>query len=178
MAPLPHNNTAIYYVDYTFRGQAHTMEFRTDAATGPVALQTPVSDFLGEISTMMDSTWTVTGARAQLQGANISLPVDPPTVTAGGGNTVNPPEYPRFVSFMGRGIATGRRFVVFVYGLVFGTPNDYRFTSGESAPLDNARGVLAVMASTDLITIGGDGPQVYDYCNVGYNSYWERQRRG
>lgn len=177
MAPLPHNSTGIYYVDYSFRGQAHTMEFRTNAPTGPVALQLPVQAFLDELTTLMDATWTVLGARGQAAGASISLPVAAPVVTPGPARTVAPVHYPRYVSFGGRGGDTGRRFTVYVYGLDFNTPEDYRFQSGESTELDNARDQLGVMASLDLVTIGGDSPYLYNYSNVGYNSYWERAAR-
>lgn len=177
MAPLPHNSTAIYYVDYSFAGQGHTMEFRTDAETGPVALLEPVSAFLEELSPLMASTWRVEGARAQAAGANFSLPVAAPPTTITGTGTLPAREYPRFVSFVGRGSQTGRRMTLFVYGLAFTTPDTYRFVEGTQAALDNARGELINMASSLLITIGGDAPYFQSYCNVGFNSYWERERR-
>lgn len=175
--PLPPNTTATLFVDYTFQGQGHTMQFRHASGQTVSALTTRVGDFLDALDPLMDPTWEVTGARYRAALTIVALPVEIPTGITPGGAAVPQTSWPRYVSFSGRGQTTGRQATIFVYGLSFPTPNDYRSQSGELAAIDAARQVLDSAAAGLFTDIAGSDVLWKQYANVGFNSYHERQQR-
>ena len=178
MAPLPDNTTATYFVDYQFGGQEHTMQFRyTDVVTLPAVIA-QVNEFLAALAPIMSSDWEIVGARFRATGSNVSLPTEPPVEPAPGGGVLDPSQNPRFVSFIGRGGISGRRVRLYVYGLTFVTPDDYRLDAAPGNPVGDARLVLDSNPEGIFVTVAGDNPLWYPYANVGYNSYWEREQRG
>lgn len=179
MAPLPQNSTAIYYVDYSFApGQLHTLAFRFGGSAGVDGAQLFADNFLTALQPNLTATWQVVGARVQSAGANVSLPSAAPGIVGGGGPSLTGQDYPRFLSFIGRGKTSGRRVRITVFGVTLPASNDYRFHDGEVAGPTAALGVLYTAPVGCPITVAGDQPYWQPYANTGYNSYWERQQRG
>lgn len=179
MAPLPHNSTGIYYTDYSFQGHAHTMECRFKSTTAPLDARDSVSEFLNALATLLDNTWTITGARVQLAGSHISTPAAPPELTAApSGGAVAPVNYPKFHSYVGRGTVTGRRARIFIYGLNLNLDDDYRIQGPGLTPLSNALAILQAGEPGGIwVSIGNDAVTWNEYVNQGLNSYWQRQAR-
>lgn len=156
------------------------MQFRGDAGATAATLGSVATAFLQAIGGRMTDNWTIIGTRFRAANSDFSLPVTEvvaqPDTSGGTWDAVN---NPRFVTWVGRGFLTGRRVRIFVYGLVFTTPTDYRLTLSEISEFNTARGILQAESDDGpLGTIGADAPQWYPYQNVGFNSYWEREQRG
>lgn len=177
MAPLPDNNTGIYTVLYQSNSGQHRMQFRNTGSAVVGATRTAVQNFLAALLSLRPADWIVTGATYQAPGTNFALPETPPTVAAGAATALIGTQFPRFITWVGRGAVTGRRVRVFVYGLSFTSPNDYRFSVGELAALESARAALDAAPPGAITTIGLDDPLWYLYQNTGFNSYLERKQR-
>lgn len=176
MAPLPHNNTDIWYLDYSIGSHGHTMEMRADlgddAAAASAAMDAFLSTFEGTYFTI-----TITGFRYQAQGTNVSLPR-----TWGGassyGTAGSATEYQtaNFATFVGRSTA-GRRVRTTLFGFsVVQVGGNYRATPAEIAALQDALDALAA-TSTAWLAIDGNVPVWNPYANVGINAYWRNQIR-
>jgi hypothetical protein len=178
MAPLPDNNTPVLFVDYGWSDETRTTQFRGAAGADIGSMVALAAAFFNAIAPRMVTGWAFRGFRWRAQGANISLPVEGVPTPVTGIAALDAQYDPRFVSWVGRGAVSGRRVRVFVYGLVFPMPDDYRFTTGDIAEFDAARTVLDTFGAGYATTIAGDDPTWYLYQNVGYNSYHERNQRG
>lgn len=175
--PLPSNNTPVLFVHYAFNGTPRTMQFRCTGITLFNDLVAAVTDFISALAPIQDPDWNITGADWRVDGGIVSLPVTPPDPDAPAG-TANPVVLnPLEVRFVGRGITTGRRVTLSVYGLNITVPDDYRLELGDSAELDNARAVMNNAAGGLFTTVGGDKAFWYPYYNVQYNSHWEKEAR-
>lgn len=178
MAPLPYNSTGIYFVDYSVGDAAHTLQVRVGTDQDITDAAALVNSILTEFGPNLANDFTVEGARFQAAGSNFSLPAlapNQPTVGAAGIGGVN---IPRFISWVGRGQVSARRVRLYLYGVVFTTPDDYRLTGTELQAAADVVQILTNQPTGVAITIAGDDPIWAPYANVGYNSYWERERRG
>lgn len=180
MAPLPPNSTPVYFVDYSFKGQSHTMAFRWPSIAGIESVRAVAGAFISALRPAMDSSWTVLGARLRSAGGTVSVPTAPPTVTGTqGSSNLTGIDFPKFVSFVGRGLPDGRRARIFVYGLVLPLDNDYRYTDPLPTSLANALAVLNLAAEEGtIVSVGGGVVQWNTYVNTGFNSYYEQKQRG
>lgn len=180
MAPLPDNNTACYFVDYSFAGQERTMQFRALPTVNEFDLAETVQDLLNALAPEMDPSWAVLGARYRAKGSLVTLPaVAPTTPTGRGPDIVEQWQYPRFLSFIGRGQTSGRRVRLYVYGLSLAQDPTYRFDPPLVGAMAAARGVLEAMTAIGMfLTIAEDVPLVYPYANLGFNAYWQKEQRG
>lgn len=174
MAPLPHNNTALYYVDYATGSIEHTFEVRYNGAVSPVALGTSIDNFLNAVSELTCAL-TVNRVRSQAEGSIFSFPV----TTGIEGNVYGtgagaPDQFASSLNFVGRSPG-GRRVKLSVFGFdqSFG---DFRLTTGDSIPVDDAVTVLQTAAGLYL-AIDGLDPVWYPYANVSVNAYWQRNLR-
>lgn len=177
MAPLPANETSVYFVDYSFQGHQHTAEFRVTDTTSPATAIPVVQAYLAALETLMVGSWTILGARFRAKNSTISLPAQAPTQPLVANVTLNDWQTPRFVSFVGRGKASGRRVRFYMYGLFFDTPQNYRLGANADQRFTNARLVLDNDGENILTTIAGDAFRLNAYENVGFNSYLERKLR-
>lgn len=178
MAPLPANSTAVLFIDYEDAFASHQFQVRCTAVAGLDIARQSVTNFLNALQPIRSAQWVLTGARFRETGSNITLPVEQPAMAAGSAATPVAEQAPRFVSWIGRGATSGRRVRVYLYGLTIGLQPDYRFTPSENATLNAARAALqAASANGAFITAGGDTPTWYTYANLGYNAYWQRERR-
>jgi hypothetical protein len=179
MAPLPENNTNRLFVDYEGDFGTRQMQFRVNDGIAPAEAVTRVSIFLADsVAPYWFPAVSVTGMRWQAANALFSLPVGNPSVPGEGTGTQDPRDYPRFVSVGGRGITSGRRVRLTVFGIAVGVSNNYRLENAET-PVVNA--ILAGLASLTTLgcwrTIANDNPVNYGYLNAGYNSYHQRKAR-
>lgn len=184
LPPLPANNTARHFIDYTTGRKNHSLVVRSDDGVNTGEVLSRTFDFLTELAPLLPSLWVVTGVRRQAAGSEFSLPVDPGALTefagTNGDNLMPIQDEPRQVTFTGRSLVTGRFTRVGVFGLIFSTPASYRLpTSGLGGIVSNALSAL-VSASFNgsFVAIDGANVQWNAYANVNYNSYWETEARG
>jgi hypothetical protein len=184
MAPLPDNNTAVLYMDYTTGRRQHTAQIRLPSSQSPAAGVGVLVSVLTSLQTVLPNTWAVQGWRFRAQGQTITLPyaAGASGVFVGTGDPNLPEmEEAREWVFVGRSTAQGRRWELSLYGIKYNTPADYRYNTADMPPglqdaLDN---LTDAAAGQFIVAIDGDEPVIYPYVNVNYNSYWEsRARRG
>jgi len=174
LAPLPHNNTAIYYVDYSVDQREHTTEVRFDGAVSPAAFGASFGGLLTDNIANLNLI-TILGVRHQVQGSNVSNPV----TTGIEGNTygvgvTGPDNVPKFLNFIGRS-SGGRRVRLMLFGFK-GAISTWRFTTVENAGV--SAGVARMNAASGLyLAIDAVEPLWYPYANIGYNAYWQRKAR-
>jgi len=180
MAPLPSNNTAVLYIDYTTGVRQHTLQCRYIEATSANAMLA-VASFLDALKLVLAAGFRVLSARQRAVGAAITLPttLSPALAAFAGDSGVGLDGFneAREYVWVGRGLQAGRRVEVSLYGVVLGTPNDFRYeTAGGPPSLANARAQLTAEPSV-FSTISGEAAVWYPYVNVNYNSYWETRSR-
>lgn len=174
MAPLPHNNTPIYFVDYSVGGETHTMEVRAAAPVSPSTFGTNMNAFLDAIDALFNQI-TILGVRFQAAGTNFSNPV----VTGIEGNVYGSgagtdDQVPIALNFVGRS-SGGRRVRLMVFGFKFGL-SGYRLSSVESPEV--ASGVALLNSTPNMfLAIDGVDPVWYPYANSLVNAYWQRKVR-
>jgi len=174
MAPLPHNNTAIYYLDYTVDAREHTLEVRFDGAVSPAAFGASIGGLFVDNLANLDLL-TVLGVRHQVQGSNVSNPV-----TSGiegntyGSGVAGADNVPKYINFIGRS-SGGRRVRMMIFGYK-GAISTWRLTTAENAGV--SAGVARMNAASGLyLAIDAVEPLWYPYANVGFNAYWQRKAR-
>jgi hypothetical protein len=174
MAPLPHNSTPIYFLDYTTVATNHTLEVRAAASVSPATFGSIMDAFLTFLSPLL-LTLTVNGARFQAAGQTVSNPV---TITIAGNTygsgVASSDSVPYCLNFIGRSTG-GRRVRLMVFGYK-GLVTTYRLTSAESADIANCVNTLNNTANC-FQSIDGLDPIWYPYANVMYNAYWQRAVR-
>lgn len=182
LPPLPENNTGRLFIDYTTGRLEHTLIFRFGASATAADALGRAELFLGALQSLLAPNWAPVSARVQEAGELIALPFDLGGLTEfSGGLPTDIPEAdePRQFKWVGRGVTSGRKTSVGLYGLGIAQPPDYRYSGLElQGQLENALNVLRNGAVTAPVTIAGDAATWYDYVNVQYNSYWERRARG
>lgn len=174
MAPLPHNNTAIFYVDYTTCGRDHTVEVRANGGLSPAAFGTWFNTFVGHLSTDL-LTWTINQVRWSALGSDVSNPVVTGIEgTTRGTGAGTPDSVPAFLNFVGRS-SGGRRVRLAIYGYKnqFST---FRLTPTEDTHIGEAVLDLNTVLNGAL-AIDGLKPVWYPYANVGFSAYWIRAVR-
>lgn len=180
MAPQP-AKTNVLYVRYEGSFGTRTVQCRfSDATSSSAAASAFRTWLLAGVEDIWKTTTAVTQWSWRVKGSTFSLPIGSPGAVVGLlTGALSPVEYPRYVTFTGRGLTTGKQVRMFIFGLDFATPGDYRFTLTENGPVKAAWDALpALVAAGGFVTEGGDAPQPRIYANVGYNSYYERKSRG
>ena len=188
MAPLPQNNTARVFVDYTSLSVQHTLMVRPlPGATVPdmAALATNVANVLRARMATTDSFFA---ARYSLALSDFSLPLTfeavPGVVSAFANIWTEDPES-AFISLCGRSTTSGRRVRWDLYTPIRAAdwPADNRFNPGENGPVDTLRlNWTAVVAgeagpAPSVVAIDGSPVIVYEYVNIAKNAYWQRKQR-
>lgn len=177
MAPLPENNTARFWLDYTDGQNPHSLLVRYDQTQMPPSdVAEYVEAFFNALSPILYLVG-VSGARYSSQGSNISLPFSW-TGAATFGQFAMPAELaPRQLCFLGRD-AVGRRSRWFVYGWEAAPPNPFRLELNNPAELGAAWQVISdAQLAGAFISISGLNPTMYGYVDVNYNSYYEAKMR-
>jgi len=175
MAPLPHNDSDIYYLDYNTGTVDHTLMCRTQNGVSDGDAINAIDDFLTAVSPFL-STITVVGLRYQAEGTSFSNPVTWTGSSTYGSGTPDRQNEASFVSFVGRDTTGHRvRVAVFGAGLVNNLTN-FRSPAGASADVQNALDVLEAPDGC-FYSINEGAPAWKQYMNIGLSAYWQRQFR-
>lgn len=174
MAPLPPESTARYFFDYTSVFEDHTFVVRHNGIISPASAGASVATFLGALASIFFPI-TITTVRSAASGSTISFPVTTGIEgTSYGSGIATSNDAPRELNFIGRS-SGGRRVRLGLFGYKDAI-SDYRVTTGESTPVNNA--VNHLNASVGLfLAIDGVEPTWYPYANMLYNAYWQRAIR-
>jgi len=177
MAPLPSNNTAVLFVDYSGCGENHTVQVRY--GTGASA---------ADAMTLLDAVWfamsprlrlvTVTGARVRDISTNVTYPVTWTGAVNYGSGAGFHFESAYYADFVGRSIDGRRCRLAFFCAQAPAdiTSNDFRVSATESTDVDDA--ITALNAGTDVpVTISGQAVNWQTYTNIGTNAYWRNRIR-
>lgn len=189
LPPLPDNNTARYFVDYTSNQRAHTLMVRYLEPTPNSPPSTPfvarLATVLADIAAWLPTDFAVIGARYSPRLSTVSLPATPPAGPTGTG-PAQLYDVPAYAAFVGRSPG-GRKFRLFVLGVAQtasdgGAGANYRLTTAEGAVaatvVANLQGWANLGGTDGLYSIDGvPGTDIYNYVNLGYNAYWQRKAR-
>lgn len=187
MADYAPNYTPRYRVRYTANSRSHSLLFRLfrgQDATAVPALAGKVATWLGTMTTIRYTDWTVLGAEFAAQDSDVFLPAAAPSPAAGTVTIAGLPKYAGIVhiSFPARSDIGGRG-VLYLYGVSFGAAGilteyeDFRLTGVESTEIGSA--VSALNAAPELACNDGAAANWYNYVNVKYNDHWlKRLRKG
>ncbi len=175
MTPLPENNTAVFFLDYTTCQEGHTLQCRyTDAATVADAM-TSVDAFLTALGNS-HRIWNITGARNRAEGAVVSTDVvwtGSATYGTGGGTHY---ESSQFYDFVGRSLG-GRRVRAAIFGATtLNDTADFRIPEDFDVAFSGALAVLDASADT-FVAIDGQQATWKRYVNLGQNAYWRNHIR-
>lgn len=192
LPPLPENNTDRLFIYYTSGGgvsaQEHVMTIRYEAT---LAQPFDIMDDLGGImnTTAFEAAlfngWAVLRAETQAAGSQFRFPVSVPASLLGvlgtAAGTKTPPQQARELRFVGRGLTSGRRVSMSLYGVDDGAivGNDFRFEPVAASALDTLLTFMQGLGLTGaaFTNIGHGQTQWYDYINWQYNSHWESEQR-
>lgn len=175
MAPLPANNTAVLFIEYTSLGQEHTAELRLPGTSGIAEAEAVYTAIAPAVAALLPNTDSVTGARYRARLSNVSFPLGVAPVTGTGGGAPDTDKRATFVSYTGRS-ADGRdvRFTVF-------TPFQDPDTNGFR--IANPPGVTGTLldelqALASQVRTISDGLIFWNnYVNYGFNAYYQRKLR-
>lgn len=173
MAPLPSNNTSVYFVFYTSGGNSHTTQVRTDSISPSVFGTTMDTFFQALEPNLFEMTVDTVTFRPAL--STVSNPV----VTgiegnAYGSGTPITLEEPQYVDFVGRS-SGGRRNRITIFGISDLGAN-YRISAGEFTSVDDV--ITLLSADPDFgIAIDGLATIWKTYANTGQNYHWQRKQR-
>lgn len=184
MAPLPQNNTRRVFLDYTSNGVAHTMMLRLPPLTGTA--DSYAAGYATALAAYMRDSDSFFAARYGDQGADFTLPLDFTPVEGLLGPETNvwnqDPESAQ-LSFVMRGLTTGRRARVEFFNCVAFTPwpADNRYNPTEQATITSMLTDFTDLAEQGgelpLVTIANDFVSIYGYVNIRLNAYWQNQQR-
>jgi hypothetical protein len=174
MAPLPANNTARFFLDYTCAGKGHTAEVRFNGATSPSDFGDTMNAILNTLGSHLYSL-TIDAVRFSADGSDISLPVTS-GIEGNSYGTTDPVSQtiPFYMRFQGRS-AGGRRCSFDLYTTKFSDAN-FRVTSAESSDVADVVDILNAEPSL-FCGIDGLGVTWYPYVNIKASSYWTRKIR-
>ena len=192
LPPLPENNTDRIFIYYTTGGgataQEHVLSIRYNAS---LATAFDIMDDLASVLSLSTSEgdllsgWSVLRAETQAEGSIIRLPATVPAsllaVLGTGQPTATPSTQAREVRFIGRGLTTGRRVSLSLYGVKDGAiaEADFRFEPATGGLLGDLLQFIKGIGLTGAAfsTIGSEQTNWYSYVNWQYNSHWETEQR-
>lgn len=181
---LPPSNTPRLWVDYVANGLEHTFQFRYpgSSSSGPpdASFLNGITLWLSEMLSFLPSDFSILGARYAPAGTDVTLPTTAPSSPGTGAGSTSPAERPAFITFVGR-TTLGRKVKVQLLSVAVspaqeeGVYSDYRQTGAGSASVQDAVDALNLLPA-----VGIDGEPItwYDYINLGYSAYWQKQMRG
>jgi len=170
------NSTTRWFLDYQVGTHLHTMQLRsTSSATAEQASAAFHGIFAALDGENELFSITINQLSRAAAGSNVREPATYTEDTTMGSDAIGDIDVPRFVAFSGR--ATGNQQVrVFFYGWKGTFPGDYRLNEGDFPGIDAAIVHLASLSNLAL-SAGLNAPTWKNYANIGFNAYWQRQRR-
>jgi len=176
VAPLPQNNTARFFLDYSDSQNEHTLMARIGPSADVSDVMTVIHNFLTALDPDL-FVFTVLGARFSAASSTISTPVSWSGDAAYGADTMNLNRRPIELRFQGRSVG-GRRMSISVYGSKYTIPDNFRLPNDFDADLSAAMLVLeSAYAAENIVAIDGLEVIPYDYVSFNFNSYWEQESR-
>jgi len=176
MAPLPHNNTGIFYLDYSVAGFDHTLQVRFGTGSSALEAAGMTDAFLAALTTNI-YLLTVIGARVQDIGTNVSYPVDWDGDDTYGSDAGLAYTSAFYYDFVGRSL-DGRRARIAVFGAKSAADSldaNYRYGTATSWVV----GALAALEALPAcpVSISGEVVNWKQYANGGVNAYWRNHIR-
>lgn len=176
MAPLPSNNTAVYFLDYEVESHQHTIQARFGSGGSVNDAAAFLDAFLTAFGTNI-YLLTIIGARVRDVGSDVTYPVTWDGAATYGSSTEGEYASAQYIDFIGRSI-DGRRCRIAVFGvkgIVDTGQKDFRLASGVAY----VGAALAVLeASSDVpVSISGEPVNWHQYANTGINAYWRNHIR-
>lgn len=190
MAPLPVESTGRVWIDYVTgvgaTSQEHTVMLRFNGSSGGTVI--------GALAVLGDTLaapgagsyitgWQALRARAAVAGQVVSIPQTLPlslqTFVGTGVGSVTRQDEAREFRLVGRGVPSGRRGSLSIYGLLpsLFTSADFRISRTAETVVDDYLTVLEDSDSGYALNIAGERLTWYPYANWQYNSYWEGELR-
>lgn len=188
MAPLPQNNTARLWLDYTSRGIQHSAMVRFGPGANPSTAEVFAAQLADAMRQRMFIADSVLAARYSGPGTLFSFPIffTPVVgvVTEAGNVWAQDPES-TFLTIPGRSSFSGRdvRFCQFTAVVTPTWPTDNRYEPGDAAVVDTWRINITELLSTGgtestpAVAIDNNIPTWYNYVNISQNAYWQRKQR-
>lgn len=188
LPPVPENNTARIWLDYTSMQIEHSLMVRPAVALAISERSAVAQAFATVMSSRMLDIDSVFGARYSAPGASFSVPItfDPVegVVTVAGNVWLQDPESTA-LSIVGRSNTTGRdvRYTLFTGAAVGTWPSNNRYEPGEQAVIDTFRLNMTELIEGGgtldwpMVTVDGTFITVYQYVNISQNAYWQRKQR-
>lgn len=176
LLPLPEDNTARLFVNYTHGSVEHEVQVR---------LLSPFtqSDLVGWFHTWLDNRTALFGTDVEFHSADwadanssVRNPVSWVPISGAGTPSTSLGRYSRSFSFVGRS-PDGRKVRLFFYGMVYGEDVTYRVYGSEDIILQQAVDGLNALNSR-IGTISGSAPIFKPYLNIRNNAYWQTELRG
>ena len=190
MAPRPPESTGRVWIDYTTgsgaTAQEHTVMLRYNSLAGATVIG--ALSALGFVITAPGAGayctgWKALRARATVTGQVVSIPQSLPTSLVSfvgtGVSSVTREDEARETRFVGRGVPSGRRGSLSLYGLLPSIFNgaDFRIDASAEGVIGDMLEALDELDLGYAVNIAGERLTFYPYANWQYNSYWESQMR-
>ena len=153
----------------------HTLQFRAEQGFTTAQVTTAITSFLNILLPILHNSVVFNALRRAEIGQPHSNPLPWTLMTGASATALTPPNYPRFISFVGRS-SFNRRVKISLYGTTLTVTDDYRLNFSESSAVEAAVNFLN-SSSAPFVSIDGWRPVWKAYANQGYNSYHERKRR-
>ena len=155
-------------------------QVRFGGAAAPATAVQLVHDFVqGAVRPLWYTATRVVGYRFKAQGSTVSLPqVAPGPLPVGSvAGSLDPVNFPRYVTLSARGKVRGEQTRIFLYGTAIALQADYRAetTDPTVAAVVSAAQVLA--NSGGFLTDSSDLVVVKPYLNIGISAYYQRRAR-
>jgi hypothetical protein len=168
------NNTRRYFLNYSTSAAAHTMMLRTTTAVNAFSASFIFNDIFTAWASDL-SLVTVNSMEMAEKGTNVRNPVLYSGAATFGAAAEVGNLAPRQICFLGRS-TDGRRARLFLFGYKGATPTDWRFTVADHAAVGTVYNLLnsnpgVFLSISELATVK------YNYADVNFNSYWERELR-
>lgn len=175
MAPLPPNNTDVYFVDYEGSMGERTFQVRAVGGSDEAAVVVQIRNFIETLRPALYTSTVFTGCRKRDVGTNVSYPLSWTPIAGTAAGTLAQADYPRYIDFVGRS-RDGRRVKITLFGTNLAISADYRLTEGENASILAAVQFLTSGANS-FVTISGMSPLWERYANQGFNAYYQQEQR-
>lgn len=175
LTPLPEDNTARLFVNYTHDTEEHEVQFRLLSPFTQSDLVDWVRGWLIANAVLFGSDVNFSSADWAALGSSVRNPVSWASILGTGTPSTSPVRLSRSGSFVGRS-PDGRKVRLFFYGMVYGPDSTYRVYATEDGLLANAINGLNALNSR-VGTISGSAPIFKNYLNLRNNSYWQSELR-
>ena len=175
LLPLPEDNTARLFVNYTYEATEHEAMFRPATPFSQSDLVTFVHDWLTNNAAMFQDTVSFYSADWAAQGTNVRNPISWSVIDGTATPLNDPVRHSRSASFVGRS-PDGRKTRLFFYGMPFGPDDTYRVEASLVPALADMITDLNALTSR-VGTISGSAPIYQPYVNIRNNANWQTELR-